>query len=96
MPNDRKVMGNEQHGKAEFGAQPGKEIQQLRLDRNVEAGDDFVGDEDLWDGTQRARNVDALTLPPDNWPGSRAARSAERPTSARSSMVLARRSSQLA
>jgi hypothetical protein len=38
-------------------------IQKLRLDRDVEAGDDFVGDQDFRQCAQGASDVDALALP---------------------------------
>ena len=37
LPHHRQVVGNKQHGEAKFGAQPRQQIQQLRLNRDVEA-----------------------------------------------------------
>ena len=37
--------------------------EKLRLDRNVEPGNDLIGDQNFWNVAQRARDVDALALP---------------------------------
>ena len=39
-----------------------QQIQDLRLDRDIEPGDDLVGDEKARLGAERARDVDALAL----------------------------------
>ena len=49
--------------KPSSAAQPRQQAQKLRLDRNVEPGNDLVGDQNLWNVAQRARDVDALALP---------------------------------
>ena len=51
MTHDREIVRDEQHGKAELAAQPHQQIEQLRLHRNIETGDDFVGDQSLRRGT---------------------------------------------
>ena len=50
MLDDRQVVGDEDHGQSVLVAQRGEEVEDLRLDGNVERRDRLVGDEQprLW------------------------------------------------
>lgn len=46
VADDGQVMGDEEHGQAEVGLQATQEIEDLGLDRNVERGHRFIGNDD--------------------------------------------------
>ena len=58
----RHVVRDEEVGEAQLGLQLLQELQDLRLDRDVERGDAFVGDDDLRVEAERAGDADALAL----------------------------------
>ncbi len=60
----RKIMRNEQIGQAMRFAQILKQVDDLRLDRNIERAHRFIADDQPWLHRQRAGNSDALTLAP--------------------------------
>ena len=45
LRNDREIVRDKQHGEAETGAEIGEQIEDLRLDGDVQSGGRFVGDE---------------------------------------------------
>ena len=49
-------MGDEDVGEREFALEVLQQEKNLRADGNVEGGDGFVGDNELWLENQRARN----------------------------------------
>ena len=55
-------MRDEDHREPHLAAQLGEQRQHLRLDRHVERGDGFVGDQHLRPQRERARDTDALAL----------------------------------
>ena len=50
-------------------AELGEQVEHGGLDRDVERGGDFVADEQLGRRRERARDRDALALPPESSPG---------------------------
>src|SRR5260370_11569202 len=60
--HDRKVMGDEQVRQVELRLQPLEQVDDLRLDRDVERGDRFVADDEGWADRERPRDPDALPL----------------------------------
>lgn len=55
-------MRDEHVGQVKFLLQVVQQVQNLRLNRNVQRGDWLVGDDQLWPHSQRARNADTLFL----------------------------------
>ena len=62
VADHRQVVADEQIGQAELVLQVHHQVQHLRLDRNVERRDRFVGHHDPRPQHQRARDGDALAL----------------------------------
>jgi hypothetical protein len=62
-PHDPEVMGDEQKAHAEVALQLRQELEDLRLDRDVERGGRFVGDQKLGVVGQRHGDHHALPLP---------------------------------
>ncbi len=60
--DDREIVADEQQREAELALQILQQIDDLRLDRNVERGNRLVAHDQLGFGRERARNADALTL----------------------------------
>ena len=60
--NNRKVMTDEGERQTHFARQLLEEAQHLRLRRNVEPGDDLVGENEIRPQYHGARDADALTL----------------------------------
>ena len=60
--DDAKVMGDENHRQPEVFLERGDEIEDLRLDGDIECGDRFVGDDELRFRGERAGDGDALAL----------------------------------
>ena len=60
---DREVMGDEEHGQAVLFGEVGEQIQNLRLNRDIEGRDRLVGHNKLGPRCQRATNGNALALP---------------------------------
>ncbi len=58
----RRSWLDEEHGEAELGLQVDQQINDLRLDRDVERRDGFIADEEARVSDQRARQDDALPL----------------------------------
>jgi hypothetical protein len=58
----RHVVGDEQEGELHLCLQVEQQIDHLRLDRDIERRDAFVGDDHLRLERQRARDADALAL----------------------------------
>jgi hypothetical protein len=58
----RQVVGDEQVGQVELVLQPLHQVEHLRLDRDVERGDRFVGDDEVGLARQGAGDADALAL----------------------------------
>ena len=63
MPHDAEVVRDEEHGEVELAAQAQEQVDDLRLDRNVERGDRLVADEEVRLHGERAGDGDALALP---------------------------------
>ena len=62
MPHDAEVVGDEQVGQAELVLQVVEQVDDLRLDRDVERRDRLVGDDELRVQRERAGDADALAL----------------------------------
>src|SRR4051812_44525549 len=62
VPHDAEVVGDEDDRQAELGLQLLEQVDDLRLDRDVERGDRLVGDDELRLQRDRARHADALAL----------------------------------
>src|SRR3984893_14231027 len=62
VPDNREVMRNENVGQPELLLKVGQQVENLRLDRNVEGGDGLVGDDQLRSKGQGAGDADALPL----------------------------------
>ena len=62
MAHDGEIVRDKQHGEAELGAQPRQKIEKLRLNRDIEPGNDLIGDQNLRNVAKRARDIDALAL----------------------------------
>ena len=62
MPHDRQIVRDEQVGQAEALAQILEQIDDLRLDRDVERRDRLVADDEFRLERQSARDPDALAL----------------------------------
>ena len=62
-------MGDQEHGHAEFGLQFDDELQDLRLDRDVERGCRLVGDQERRAAHQRHRDHRALAQPARQFEG---------------------------
>ncbi len=60
--HDRQVVGDEQVGQPESGAQVGQEVEDLGLDRHVERRDRLVADDELRLDGERPGDADALAL----------------------------------
>src|SRR5437588_13119214 len=60
--DDREIMTDEQQRQAELLLKILEQVDDLRLDRDVERGDRLVADDQLGLGRERARNADALAL----------------------------------
>ena len=61
-PHDREIVGDEDHGQLHPVLQVDEEVDDLALDRDVQRGDAFVGDDQLRFDRQRPRDPDALAL----------------------------------
>ena len=55
-------MADEDEGQVELGAELAEEQEDLRLGRDIEAGDDLVRHDELWVKRQRPGDTDALAL----------------------------------
>ena len=62
VPDDAEIVRNEEVREAEVALQVGKQVQHLRLDRDVERRDRLVGHDQRRIQHQRPRNRDALAL----------------------------------
>ena len=62
MAHDAEVVGDEEVGEPEVVLQVVEQVDDLRLDRDVERGHRLVGDDQLRLQRQRARDADALAL----------------------------------
>ncbi len=62
VPYDRQIVGNHHIGQSELPLQVVEEVDDLRLDRHVQRGNRFVGDDELGPQRQRAGDADALPL----------------------------------
>src|SRR5579872_2168381 len=60
--DDRKIVADEEEREAEFGLQILQQVDDLRLDRNVERGDRLIADDQVRLGRERTRDADALAL----------------------------------
>src|SRR3954454_21481399 len=59
---DREVVRDQDQRQVVFALQVAQQVQDLRLDRDIESRHGLVGDDDLGLQRDRARNADALTL----------------------------------
>jgi hypothetical protein len=57
------VVGHEQHGEVQPALEVAQQVEDLRLDRDVEGRDRLVGDEQAGLDGQGAGDADALALP---------------------------------
>ena len=62
LPDHRQVVRDEDVGEVELALQVPQQVQDLRLDRDVERGDRLVADDQLRRERERARDADALPL----------------------------------
>src|SRR4051812_1091882 len=62
LAGDREVVGDEHIGESELLPQAREQVEDLRLDGDVERGDRLVADDHLRLDRERARDRDALTL----------------------------------
>ena len=62
MPDDGKVVGDEQVGQPELVLQVLQQVERLGAHRDVERGDRLVGDHEMRPHDERARDDDALAL----------------------------------
>ena len=60
--DDGEVVGDEKVGQSEFCFQVGKEVQHLRLNRDIQGRDRFVENDDSGIGGKRAGDADPLGL----------------------------------
>ena len=60
--HDQQVMADEQHRQAKLGPQIREEPDDLRLDRDVQRGDRFIGDQEVGRGRQGPGNANPLAL----------------------------------
>ena len=63
LPHDAEIVGDEQHRHVELGLELEQEVEDLRLDRDVERGRRLVGDEEIGFVGERHGDHDALPLP---------------------------------
>ena len=63
VADDVEVVTDEDHREAEALAEVEEEVENLRLDRDVEGTHRLVGDEHPWLGRERARDANPLPLP---------------------------------
>ena len=63
MPHDREIVGDEEVGEAELGLQVLEQVDDLRLNRDVECGDGLVAHDEARPKSERPRDADALPLP---------------------------------
>jgi hypothetical protein len=71
MLHHAKVMGDKQKGNAEIVAQIGKQVDDLRLDRDIQRRDRLVGNDKVRVENQRPGNPDTLALTAENSCGKR-------------------------
>ena len=57
------IMGDEDHRETHLRPELDQEIDDLRLDRDIERRDAFIGDDQFRLDRKGARNADALALP---------------------------------
>ncbi len=82
----RQVVADEDQRQVELGAEPAEEEEDLRLGRDVEAGDDLVGDDELGLERERPGDADPLALAAGkSRAGSGRGTTSGRPTMSRSS-----------
>ena len=62
IAHDAQIVSDEQHGEIEPVAQVEQQVHDLRLDRDVDGGDRFVGDDEGGFDGERARDPDTLAL----------------------------------
>ncbi len=62
VPHDAEIVRDEEIGEAQLRLQVGEEVEDLRLDRDVERRDRLVGDDELRREHERAGDRDALAL----------------------------------
>ncbi len=62
VPDHVEIVGDEQHGEPEVALQPGEQIDDLRLDRDVERRDRLVRDDEARLHRERAGDDDPLAL----------------------------------
>ena len=62
VADHREVVGDEDHGEAEFSAQLAQQVEDLGLDGDVEGGDRFVGDDQFRLRGEGAGDGDPLAL----------------------------------
>src|SRR3954454_12023692 len=62
LARDREIVGDEHIGEAELLAQPCEQVEDLRLDGDVERGNRLVADDHLRLHRERPRDRDALAL----------------------------------
>jgi hypothetical protein len=62
VPHDRQVVGDEQVCQRELGLELLQQVDDLRLNRDVERGDGLVRDDEVWVDRQRTGDPDPLAL----------------------------------
>ena len=62
VANDREVVGNKNHGEVQILSELHQEIEDLRLDRDIEGGYRFVRENQPWFRGERPRYGDPLSL----------------------------------
>ena len=86
--HDGKIVGDEQIREFEFLLQVYQEVDDLRLDRDVESRNGFIADDETGIESERPRDGDALAWPPENSWGYLAMDSSGRPTRLKSAATM--------
>ena len=81
VAHHRQIVRDEQVGQVQLLLQVDQQVDDLRLDVDVERGDRLVGDDELRRDRQRTRDGDALALAAGEFVRILAQRGRERPTS---------------
>lgn len=68
MPNRRQIVRNEEVGQFMLSLQVLQQVENLSLHGNIQRAQGFITNQQPRFDRQRARNADALTLPPAEFP----------------------------
>jgi len=87
MFDNRKIVGDEQESQSHLAGEPGQQIDDLRLDRNVQGRDRFIGHQQFRFDRQGPGNGDALALAAGKFVRILRRACGERPTFSRSAAI---------